>query len=92
MHSALFVATALKGQNWTDFLAGQGGDLERIGGYARLAENVWLLDLTLSADALGVLIYQAQRNLVPYGILPFHEAPQWLPASFCPRTTPARNG
>jgi hypothetical protein len=91
LHSALFVVTAEKSKRWNDFLGQLGGELERIGGFARIAENVWLLDLTASPDALGVLIYQAQANLLPYGILPFDEAPQWLPASFCPKTIPARS-
>lgn len=92
MHSVLFVATPDRGSAfWRPFLDNVGPRLERIAGIERLAENVWLLDLTVSMEALGLLIYQAHTLEIDYRTIPFAEAPRWLPAGSYPRTTPARS-
>jgi hypothetical protein len=92
MHSVLFVARPDRGSAfWRPFLENVDVKLERTAGIARLAENVSLLDLTESVEALGLLIYQAGVLGIRYGILPFADPPQWLPASFCPKTILARS-
>jgi hypothetical protein len=93
MHSLLFVATMVsQSQDWTAFLTSVGEKLRRQKGFVRLAENVWLLDLTVSVQPLGALVHQAETYGIPYGLLPFDEAPQWLPASFDPKPIQARSG
>jgi hypothetical protein len=93
MHSILFVATIVRGStDWKPFLENVDARLRTRKGFVRLAENVWLLDLTVSAAPLGLLVYQAETLEIPYGLLPFAEAPQWLPASYNPTTIQDRNG
>jgi hypothetical protein len=88
MHSMLFVATiSPEKADWTSFLQNVAMKLSKQTGAARLAENVWLLDLTVSAAGLGILVQQAEMQEIPYGLLPFDEAPQWLPASYNPKPT-----
>ena len=92
VHSVLFVATMNpQHADWSTFLNGAHDKLRTAEGVVRLAENVWLLDLTISATSFGSLIYQADLCRVEYGILPFVEAPQWLPASYSPKPIQGRN-
>ena len=92
MHSILFVAKPDRGSPfWQPFLENVSPKLERLTGIERLAENVWLLDLTVSMEALGLLIYQAHALGIQYRVLPFAEAPRWLPAATYPNTIPARS-
>ena len=92
MHSALFVAELHRSHpSWSPFLSNVHEKTQQIEGIARLGENVWLLDLTTSVEALGVLIYQSHILEIRYAIIPFDEKPQWLPASYSPTTTPAHS-
>ena len=87
MHSVLFVVTIVRqNADWTPFLQNVDQKLRPHKGFARLAENVWLLDLTVSAAAFGMLVYQAEMFQIPYGLLPFDEEPRWLPVSYSPTT------
>jgi hypothetical protein len=88
MHSALFVATIPKQDDaWEGFLNRVSSKTKSMSSFARLSENVWLVDLTKSPGPLGYLISFAQEGQIPYGILPFEHAPQWLPADFDPKPT-----
>ena len=91
MHSAIFVASPIdQRENWGKFLDFSEGKLNKVKGVARLAENVWLLNLQLSFASLGWLVAFAEQQGVPYGILPFERAPEWLPGGFDPNTIQAR--
>jgi hypothetical protein len=57
-------------------------------GVHRILENIWQIDLEKSPGALGRIVYACENEKYPYGILQFDGAPQWLPASFDPRTNP----
>jgi len=88
MHSALFVATIPQSDDeWEGFLRRFRSKTEAMTSFARLAENVWLVDLTKGPGALGYLISFAHEGHISYGILPFEHAPQWLPADFDPKST-----
>jgi hypothetical protein len=88
MHSALFVATIPKQEDaWETFLNRFSSKAKTTTAFVRLAENVWLIDLTKGAGPLGYLISFAHEGAIPYGILPFEHAPQWLPADFYPKPT-----
>lgn len=87
----LFVATvAPENAYWRPFLENVSS-IEQYEGVVRLAENVWLLDLMKSIKAFGLLAHQAESQKVSYGLLAFADAPQWLPASYNPKTTPDRS-
>lgn len=93
MHSALFVTEIPKErQDWGDFLASVDAKLKKEKGVQRLAENIWLLDVTQSVASLGWLISYAEARGIAYGILPFDDAPRWLPAGFDPNTIRDRSG
>jgi hypothetical protein len=93
MHSILFVATMDRmSQFWGAFATAVDDLLQQTAGVSRIAENVWLLDLTISTHGLGTLIFQAGKLGIPYGLLPFADAPQWLPAGYNPTPIPVRNG
>ena len=86
MHSALFVATIPKQEDvWETFLNRVSSKTKSIASFARLSENVWLVDLTKSPAPLGYLISFAHEGSISYGILPFERAPQWLPDGFDPK-------
>ena len=85
MHSAIFYAKPDQRAGWDDFLRKIDQKLETNRSFVRLAENVWLLDVKQSAAALGWLIGFSETAGVAYGILPFAQAPEWLPASFDPK-------
>jgi hypothetical protein len=55
-------------------------------GVARLAENVWLLNLKQSTEPFGQLVHLAQREGIAFGLLAFEREPEWLPADFDPNT------
>ena len=93
MHSMLFVATiSQQSADWRPFVQNVDAYLKKLKGVARLAENIWLLDLTASASPLGILIHEAELLRIPYGLLSFDEAPQWLPASYNPTPIQDRSG
>jgi hypothetical protein len=94
MHSVLFVAFTAHPDDWVAFQAKSKAKLEPTGDerrYAescvRLADNVWLLDLSKSVEPLGWLTSMAQVSNVPYGLLPFAEKPEWLPNDCKPNWT-----
>jgi hypothetical protein len=91
MKSVLFVARidpkAPQRFDWDKFGKGLAEKIKLGKDALRLAENVWLLNLTGSVSALGWLISLAEENSLSYGILPFEKEPVWLPAGFYPDTT-----
>jgi hypothetical protein len=87
MHSALFVANVPEAHDgWPKFLEIVQTKVRPSKDALRLAENVWLLNLQESVAPLGWLVAQADRFAIPYGILPFENKPEWLPAGFYPST------
>ena len=87
MHSMLFIATiSSKKHDWAEFLEHADRQLAQARGVARLAENVWLLNLRETVEPFGHLVYLEQRGGISYGLLPFEHAPEWLPADFDPNT------
>ncbi len=87
MHSALFVAQLPKtSRTWREFLMKSTVELRIYPGVSRLAENVWLVNLQENPAPFAYLVSAADALGVPYGILPFEHAPQWLPAGFDPKT------
>jgi len=88
MHSAIFVATIPRDKpTWDLFVVNAQRGTKPGPGVQRLGENVWLLNVQASARALGYLVHYAEEQKISYGILPFHDAPKWLPASFDPTPT-----
>ena len=86
MHSALFVATMPQSDDkWEEFLNRVSSKTKAMTSFVRLAENVWLVDLTKGPGPLGYLISFAHERAIHYGILPFDRAPQWLPDGFDPK-------
>jgi hypothetical protein len=93
MHSVLFAAKIPPERNdWSGFLGAAATKLKPAKGVVRLAENVWLLNLQESIAPLGWLVSLADRAGFAYGILPFQDAPEWLPAGTDPSTTLAHSG
>ena len=87
MHSALFVATiqlpsSRGGQPWFFFSQEISSHVSPSENVQRLAENVWLINVSVSPAPLGFLIAAAERNSISYGIIPFRRQPEWLPAGF----------
>jgi hypothetical protein len=87
MHSVLFVASIDQENrdDWHTFSGMINMKLPQTKGIMRLAENVWLLDLTVSIDGFGLLVHQAKVGKIRYGILPFDEEPRWLPDGYNPK-------
>jgi hypothetical protein len=86
MHSAIFYAKITSQRSdWDEFLRFVDGKTAKDKNVARLAENVWLLNIHDGTAALGWLIGGAEQRAIEYGILPFAQAPEWLPAGFDPR-------
>jgi len=87
MHSTLFIA-AIPSQHddWSRFLDGVDQKLSQAKDVARLAENVWLLNVRETIEPFGELVSLAQRMGISYGLLPFEREPEWLPADFDPNT------
>jgi hypothetical protein len=94
MHSVLFVAQPGDrfANDWQEFSVLAANKTGRDKKAVRLAENVWLLDLTERPASLGWLIATAETKGVSYGLLPFEHAPQWLPVGFDPKTIQGQNG
>jgi hypothetical protein len=93
MHSVLFVAKIpTQISDWQGFLGTIAEKQRRAKGVLRLAENVWLLDLQESVAPLAWLVSLCETGEFAYGILPFQDAPQWLPAATDPSTTLAHSG
>lgn len=87
MHSALFVVQISENRGtWLSFLAKSKAALRPFPNVSRLAENVWLVNVQESPTPLGYLVCAADVLGVSYGILPFQDAPQWLPVDFDPST------
>jgi hypothetical protein len=81
MHSALFVA--ISGANdisWQGLVNSIRAKTKPDEYTVRLADNVWLLNLRKSLSPLAALISLAEQFRIEYAILPFENAPQWLPA------------
>ena len=92
MHSALFVAQIpIGGARWREFLMKAKVGLRTHPGVSRLAENVWLVNLQENPAPLAYFVSAADALGVPYGILPFEHAPQWLPVDFDPNTIRVRS-
>ncbi len=93
MHSALFVATIPKPaiNDWRSFLMGIKSFLVPSENVLRLAENVWLINVSASPSPLGFLISLAVQNSIDYGIIPFQQQPEWLPAELGRGTTLAQS-
>jgi hypothetical protein len=93
MHSALFVAKIPENerQDWAAYLGLIDQKIGKDKSATRIAENVWIVNFQTSPAALGWLVTSAERQGIPYGILPFDAEPQWLPAGFDPKTIRARN-
>lgn len=96
MHSALFVAVIpvdrWQQDAWKAFVGQTEAQLKPYQGIERLAENVWLLDLTASVTPLGFLIAGAEGLGIAYRTLPFDAEPQWLPGGQNPTPTQGRSG
>jgi hypothetical protein len=93
MHSVLFAAKIpAEIQDWQTFLGAAAPKLKQAKGVLRLAENVWLLNLQESVAPLGWLVSLADQRGLSYGILPFQDAPQWLPAGNDPSTILVHSG
>jgi len=52
----------------------------------RLAENVWLVNFQENPEPLARLVDAAAQHKLHYGIFQLEAAPQWVPASFDPKT------
>lgn len=91
MHSAIFVVNPRTDQEWADFQSYAERKAAQFEGAARLAVNVWLLDLGKAVGLLGLLVGKAETAGLPYGVLPLAEQPTWLPTSFCPAPMPNQN-
>jgi hypothetical protein len=85
MHSIMFVATDSDANpRWHLFCENALIQSKDIPGVVRLASNVWMLDLTQSVDGLALLCGKARLLNITFGLLPFAEAPQWLPTGYSP--------
>lgn len=85
MHSALFVAhPRSESQEWKVFLGFVEAKLATQKGVARLAENVWLVNVHQSPPALGWLLAYAEQQKIAYGLLQIDQRPVWLPDGFDP--------
>lgn len=92
MHSPLFVTEIPKDDDkWRLFVDGVKHKIKNVEGVLRLGENVWLLNLQKSVASLGWLIGHAEGQGIAYGLLPFENAPQWLPGGFDPKTIQDRS-
>jgi len=92
MHSALIVIQIpTQSADWNGFLGTVATKLRQARGVVRLAENVWLVNSQESPAPLGWLVSLAESGGFAYGILPFQDAPQWLPASLDPSTIQVRS-
>ncbi len=88
MHSVLFVAAMSdRREAWLEFIQHAAKKTDESEAAARLAENVWLLNLQKSVGPLGWLVAMAEQANIAYGLLPFEHAPEWLPISFDPNTS-----
>jgi hypothetical protein len=86
MHSAIFYAKLTSQRSdWANFLDHADRKTATDKGVVRLGENVWLLNVRESPAALGWLIGSAEQHGIQYGILPFAQAPEWIPARFDPK-------
>ena len=94
MHSALFVAQVWGKDpiKWGEFLMKAKVGLRKHPGVLRLAENVWLMNFQESPVSLSWFVCAADIHGIPYGILPFERAPEWLPVGFDPKTISDHNG
>jgi hypothetical protein len=88
MHSALFVARfpCTAPTTWGEFLRKAKVTLRTYPNVSRLSENVWLVNLQENPAPLAYLVSAADAIGVAYGILPFQDKPEWLPAGFDPNT------
>ncbi len=92
MHSALFAAQIPQtSKTWSEFLMKSKVELRTFQNVSRLAENVWLVNLKENPAPLAYLVSAADALGVPYGILPFEHAPEWLPVGFDPKTMRGRS-
>lgn len=75
-------------RDWTAFLADVGKTIQTTEYVDRLALNVWLVNFQKAPSALGFLISSAETNAIGYRILPFADAPQWIPVADSPDQSP----
>jgi hypothetical protein len=88
MQSALFwVDPGQHRADWGKFVEFAEAKTKPRKGILRLSENVWLIDVSVSAAPLGYLIALADQQGLAYSILPFERAPEWLPAGSGPKTS-----
>jgi hypothetical protein len=87
MHSMLFVVAVptdntTMSQSWQmyrGFIGYATNNLEPFSGVERLAENVWLVNMRIDPLPLALLGSAAHQHGIGFRLLPFAEAPQWLP-------------
>jgi hypothetical protein len=85
----LFVATiptdsSVQSQSWQNyraFSADASNKLKQFSGAEPLAENVWLVNMRIDPLPLALLETGAHDLGIAYRLLPFDDAPQWLPAA-----------
>jgi hypothetical protein len=85
-------------QQWLDFVSDVNAlrntkpqYLDKQPGVARLAENVWQVNIKENPGAFARLLYFASQRQLRYGILQLDAAPQWLPGDFDPNSTTDHN-
>ena len=84
MHSVLFVASIpQKPVNhthpkmiWGAYLGLLEPKIRDAENIARLAENVWLVDVSKGFGPLGHLVSVSENQSISYGLLPFEKAPE----------------
>lgn len=87
LHSILFVASFPdRDIDWEAFTQEVDKKVSQARNVARLAENVWMIDLTISVAPLGWLVAVAEQKAISHGLLPFDDEPRWLPVGFDPKT------
>jgi hypothetical protein len=87
MHSMLFVATTLtferttdpEFEKWRGFLGYAKNSIDHLAGVERLGENVWLMNMRIDPLPLILLGSAAHEHDIAFRLLPFDDAPQWLP-------------
>jgi hypothetical protein len=66
-------------QKWRSFIGNADLKIAPMQGVERLSENVWLVNLRIDPTPLILLGNGAQQFGFGFRLLPFDDAPQWLP-------------